>query len=240
MDINLLRENAEKMKRDGLDSTLKAIATDASLEARTRLRMLFPRATIFDANTSLEVLLGLTNGQVNNLRVLDIGCGDGTAFAPVLSEALGLLGATVTGVDLEDMSYTDKLHFSYVKYNMVMPMHEVPGLLKEKDVIIAKHLLHHGLKATRERYDLVSSREGNYGEWRRYTKLLSWVARENNRDSLYVVDEPEVRTFAQEFRLDADSAKKTQQKEITRLVQEVLFKDHFSLLYGVNTYLPWR
>jgi SAM-dependent methyltransferase len=240
MNVELLQENAEKIKKYGLDDNLKQIATAASQEARDRLRLLFPYATIFDANASLENILGLTDGHIEGLSILDLGCGDGTSFAPVLSEALGLLGANVTGVDLDELSFADKVHFSYVQYNMVMPMHEVPGLLKEKDIIIAKHLLHHGLKATRERYDLVSSREGDYGEWRRYKKLLSWVARENNRASLYIIDEPEIKTFAEEFHLDVMSAKTLQQQEIASVVQEVLLKDHFSSLYALGKHYSWR
>ncbi|KAM4772042.1 ubiquinone biosynthesis O-methyltransferase, mitochondrial [Rhinophrynus dorsalis] len=111
------------------------------LHAMNDLRVPFIRDVLMSSNYSCDVACPLSG-----VRLLDVGCGGG-----ILSEPLGRLGASVTGIDpLEDNIKTADLHKSFdpvldnlVQYKSCSLEELVEGNVGVFDAIVASEVLEH-------------------------------------------------------------------------------------------------
>ncbi|NXL85959.1 COQ3 protein, partial [Alectura lathami] len=113
----------------------------SALHSMNDIRVPFIRDTLMSASGSYQL-----GSPLSGIKILDVGCGGG-----LLSEPLGRLGASVTGIDpLEDNIRTADRHKSFdpvlaerIEYKSSSLEELVEGSVETFDVIIASEVVEH-------------------------------------------------------------------------------------------------
>ncbi len=221
MEIETLRKNARLIKENGLDSRVLSISQEALKEGEKRVRNISPASIIFPCDNLLNHLLGLYSGHVERLKILDLGCGDGDFFAPILAESLSYLGANVDGIDIEPRD-KDRFGFNYINFDLLhLPNSECWGY---HEIIIAKNILACGLKFDEGLFSIVRPFWGALQEWESYKGIVNKIRLNNKKESLYVLEAPSDDIFKTESNSSQETLKK-KNLEISSVTKEILLRD---------------
>jgi len=204
MNIEQIRLNAELMKSKGLDAKLVETAKEAYEFAKNKIETYSCAHTHVLNERIIAEILGIYGGSVNELKILDVGCGDGFyrngEYGPLLSTALSSLGAKVTGIDLRHADNEDKKRikekfgFDYEKRKVAsyfMDDEKTINLFGNKDLVIFHSLLYKGFLQDSSP-NLYYSLEG---EWREYVGSILEIGKLNSKDTIFNLQIPPVGQF---------------------------------------------
>jgi SAM-dependent methyltransferase len=231
MDINQLRENSKRNFENGL---IEKIAS-AIKEGEKRVKGYSnPNAGIFRPLDQIVRLVHLYGGSIKGLKILDLGCGSGDSYAPIVAETLSYMGANVTGIDSPYESHEPRSRgFNYVEFDLDSGLESVTQeegerLFGNKDVVIAKSLLGSGLCYGRN----INPGEFAIKEWEVYKKLIQTVRSYNKGDALYILEVPHgdtLEAIAKKKNLSENERNELIKKEMKGIAKEILIpleKEH--------------
>jgi len=130
------------------------------------------------SSSIIENILNFYQGSVKNKKILDIGCGNGWEYAPIIGVALTYLGANVTGIDISESK-----HFKIIQADLSNLEENVLNQVENNDLVIAKSLLNHGLMI-KENGNAIYYDENK--EWEIYSKIMNEIY-SVNRSAKYLI-----------------------------------------------------
>ena len=201
--LRLIGQNIEK---NGIDECILK-------EAKNVYNTSYAQALRFDSSRSpcthvlpqtIAYIMTLFENSFSQMKFLDLGCGMGegvTSYTPVLSIAMKNLGAEVYAIDFfpdRKNKFKDLgIHYSSCDLNKwllrEMRFQELKGREEEffsnNDFVAARSFLNGGLaQSFTSCYGNVSASYGFPDEYDFYKKIISKVARSNEKSAVYELD----------------------------------------------------